>query len=156
MRTWIVTTSLILTAIVGVALFAQDKAAPPDSSGHKLMSLAKNAEWSVLNAGLANGVAVDTTGYSEARFVISARGPIDKGTHASIGKNVKRYFDFYATMTSGTVGQVSRFQENGSPEGKIFEVVTVKTYGGKLQLVIRLSELETTKVLVDVDVYLIK
>ncbi len=155
MRAWIFT-SLVLTVVAGAFLFAQDKPAPSEPSSQKLISLAKNQEWAVTNAGMANGVAVDTTGYSEARFVVSLRGPVEKGNQQHLGKNVKRIFDFYATMTSGTVGQISRLQENGCPEGKLFEVATVKTYGGKLQLVIRLSELEVAKVMVDIDVLLIK
>lgn len=46
--------------------------------------------------------------------------------------------------------------ETGTPEGKIFEVATLKTCGGKLQRVIRLRELEVPAVAVDIDARLIK
>lgn len=150
--------AFVLTAAVGAVLLAQDKPASHAVSENKLVTVAKSEDWEVRSGALAKGVTVDTTGYSEVRFVVSIRGQSEKAgaAPASIGKNVKRWFDFYATTTGGVTGQVARMAETGSPEGKIFEVATVKTYGGKLQLVVRLSELEVNKVDVDIDAYLIK
>jgi hypothetical protein len=156
LRLWSVS-ALILTAVIGAVLLAQDKPAAHSGSENRLVTLAKGEDWEVRSGSLAKGVTVDTTGYSEVRFVVSIRGPVDtKGVSPSIGKTVKRWFDFYATTSSGVTGQVQRMTETGSPEGKIFEAATLKTYGGKLQLVVRLAELEVPKVEVDIDAYLIK
>ena len=153
----IVISSLAMAGLLALVLPAQDKPGPqilpfrPNSESKQVLLV--NQEFEMKDAKFNKQFEVDTAGYSEARFIVSISARAEPRV---LGKTTKLSNLVSAVLMGGGFGQIANPIRTLSNMPSCWEVITVKVHSNKTLIQVALFDLESAKIAVNVEVYLVK